>query len=1429
MEGEDNNAQVAATTERGARDVGGPCIDRQPDTAVPRAGLDPTAGRGGRGGLGAPAAAGIRVLKRNMKRNGSRGCVTRKTRFGSRERDWLKGDTQRGCVCLYGGTADPQPPASGPQASSTPQTDLQLVLCSTSTTVEELCAQRDGHGLYVQLHGDLVRRLGPSESPLQMVYDYLSAMGYKDPARVQQEAANSDLSCLIRFYSERPVNADRQERTLLKGIFSVRKGKSQLHKWAERQVILCGTCLIVASVKDSLTGKMHILPLVGGKVEEVKRRQHCLMFSSAGSQAQTYFVNFDSLADSQRWHRQASKVVSQTVSLVDLSCYSLEAMPEYLLYSQDVTHLNLRHNFMSLKGPGGLLSLPRFSQLKSLNLSNNRLGAFPECVCDILTLTELNVSCNSLQTIPAQIGNLQSLQTLSLDGNHLSSLPEELGGMSQLNSLGLSFNNFPNIPAVLERLSAVDKLAMAGNRMESLELCTLAKMSHLKNIDLRLNGLRRLQSGSFEAVSQVTQLDVRDNCLDSLDLSSVCNLETLHCQRNQLGTLTLGGFTLRVLHAGSNRLTTVNIYPVPNQLTHMDLSQNLLEYLPDWVCDSRKIEMLDISHNLLSELPSRLLNSLSLRKLLVGNNRLQRVPVLLDHVPLEALDLQHNKLDELSESLFYKALNLKYLNLSANTLENIPPSSQSEESLSTLQELYLTRNNLNENCGAVLVGHQNLRVLHIAYNNLLSFPASKLSKLEQLEELNLSGNKLKTIPSTVSSCKRLHTLVAHSNHIAVFPEILNLPEIKLVDLSCNELTEIQLPDSLPATLQELDLTGNSSLMLEHKTLNLFSHITTLKLDQKSTAATGDSVTVSTPWTHGYSEMSGQRNKLCVSVLAVDRFGDGVEACYGIFDGDRNEEVPRLLQCTMGDVLCEEVQHSSVDNVYMCNTFLTSHRKLGMAGQKLGASALLCYIHHEPSDPGGSFSLTVANVGTCQAVLCRDGRPVPLSKVYSLENCTEEMERVKRNKAIITEDNKVSGVTCCSRLLGCSYLSPWVLPKPWVNTTPLCAQDDFLILGNRALFERVSYQEAVRTVQAVRDPRAAAKKLCSIAQSYGCRDNIEAVVVSLQISEDGCTCEPPISTSELRGPPAVPASLTTGPTDPATLSSSSGIVSEFSSETSASEVCSEAGSTASDEHPSSGATSRSERRCSLHPAATLCGIMVPGSAVAGPHVGQFQQPPPSGATFSSNKSDNGLDSDDEAPLEGVISNGSKLEVEVDIHCCAFQLRPGAPESPKDLRFERQGGHYPNGKMRRQNSVVVSATNGCLLAVCGREIADLKKSPSTSSLFGKKLCNGSVVAPEDSHNVIEVALEAPKKKSGYFTAPAQQDPEDQLIVPPSLEQEVREQLRGQSPLVSGPSLPSTPPSLKEPVWDNPHPPAFASNLVSGPGPVPILQHEVYDTAL
>lgn len=154
---------------------------------------------------------------------------------------------------------------------------------------------------------------------------------------------------------------------------------------------------------------------------------------------------------------------------------------------------------------------------------------------------------------------------------------------------------------------------------------------YISCVPYRLNGLKSVTNESLEVVNQVTLLDIRDNRLQLLDLSSVSNLETLYCQRNQLGTLTLSGFTLRLLNASSNceshrcnyhccrwlllhyifmcifsrlsllicsslkhsyrpsrflapdyclylptGLTSVSIYPVPNQLTHMDLSQWVL-------------------------------------------------------------------------------------------------------------------------------------------------------------------------------------------------------------------------------------------------------------------------------------------------------------------------------------------------------------------------------------------------------------------------------------------------------------------------------------------------------------------------------------------------------------------------------------------------------------------------------------------------------------------------------------------------------------------------------------------------------------------------------------------------------------------------------------------------------------------------------------
>ncbi|KAM3619775.1 uncharacterized protein V6R79_013409 [Siganus canaliculatus] len=1211
--------------------------------------------------------------------------------------------------------------------------------------------------LYVQLHGGAVRRLGDDERPLEILNQYLTNLGFEDPWRVQGEGMNPEIGCLISFYFGKPRSVGGSERVQLSGVFNVRKGKLALpvNRWSKRQVTLSGTCLIVSSVKHAHTGKMHILPLIGGKVEEVRRHSHCLAFSSSGPQSQTYYISYDSYTEHLRWHRTASKIASQRVNSVDLSCCSLEELPAQLFYSHDLTHLNLKNNFMSLQK--GVPALSRFCKLRSLSLSNNALSDFPLALCDISTLTELNLSGNRLSALPADVGSMLNLQTLLLDGNFLSSLPVELGSLEGLTYLGLSFNSFSCVPPVLEKLRGLERLCLAGNQLSVLDVAGLQWLP-ARHVDLRLNRLQELTMGDSEQLLHIVQLDLRDTGLQELDLRPLCRLELLRCDRNALSLLRVGGHALKSLHAAHNELKLLEVQPVPENLTVLDLSWNQLGGVPEWVCDSCKLEVLDINHNCVTELPPRLLSSGSLRKLLAGWNEVCRLVERLERSQLEVLDLQHNHLMELPHNLFMKAQSLRYLNVSANKLESLPAASLSEDSFSSLEELYVTNNSLTDKCVPLLTGHGHLRVLHLAYNQLQTFIASKLARLEQLEELDLSGNRLRAVPTTILSCQRLHTLSAHSNCINAFPEVLQLPEIKCVDLSCNELTEVTLPETLPSKLLELDLTGNPRLNLDHKSLELLNNIKCFRVDPSHSApCVNERHGAPAVWSHGYTEASGVKNKLCVAALALDSFCGIREALYGVFDGDRNVEVPYLLQCTMGDVLAEELHRGHRQEDYMTNTFLTMQRKLGTAGQRMGGSAALCHIKHDPVAPGehgGCFTLKAANVGRCQAVLCREGKAVQLSSTHTVKE-EAEYQRVRQHNAIITEDNKVSGVTDSTRIMGYSFLCPSVTPRPHVSTVTLTPQDEFFLLGSRGLWDFLSPGEAVEAVRNVPDALAAAKKLVTLAQSYGCSDSISAVVVQLSITEDCCCfCEPP-------PPPPSPGLGAHASTHPYSVGSggdgsilppvSSGTVSELSSEFSTSEMSSEVGSTASSEDPPPQA----------EPLASH--LSLPGrTAVRRPACGGgssgFQR------QFSGALSDNGVDSEDEEPIAGVFSNGSRVEVEADVHC--LRRHGGALHETQSTNLP-PGGEPSPLPFSSPSPSPVPPSSPCL----GQD--------SLSGTLGRRArANGSVARQGRNQDLIEEAADAPvRKQGGYFNAPAQPDPDDQLIIPPELEEEVRQIIQQQ----------------------------------------------------
>lgn len=72
----------------------------------------------------------------------------------------------------------------------------------------------------------------------------------------------------------------------------------------------------------------------------------------------------------------------------------------------------------------------------------------------------------------------------------------------------------------------------------------------------RLNQLQKATVADVEQLAHIVHLDLRDTGLDELDVSSLCKLELLRCDRNTLALLRVCGHALKSLHAAHNRTTT---------------------------------------------------------------------------------------------------------------------------------------------------------------------------------------------------------------------------------------------------------------------------------------------------------------------------------------------------------------------------------------------------------------------------------------------------------------------------------------------------------------------------------------------------------------------------------------------------------------------------------------------------------------------------------------------------------------------------------------------------------------------------------------------------------------------------------------------------------------------------------------------------------
>lgn len=110
------------------------------------------------------------------------------------------------------------------------------------------------------------------------------------------------------------------------------------------------------------------------------------------------------------------KVESDNLLTINLSGQGLTKTPDYVFGKKDT---------------------------QELNLSNNKLsGALQAEVRHLTNLRVLNLSNNKFTGVPAEVGQLKKLEILDLSNNNLTGLPYELGNLSNLRVLNLRGNNY---------------------------------------------------------------------------------------------------------------------------------------------------------------------------------------------------------------------------------------------------------------------------------------------------------------------------------------------------------------------------------------------------------------------------------------------------------------------------------------------------------------------------------------------------------------------------------------------------------------------------------------------------------------------------------------------------------------------------------------------------------------------------------------------------------------------------------------------------------------------------------------------------------------------------------------------------------------------------------------------------------------------------
>lgn len=517
----------------------------------------------------------------------------------------------------------------------------------------------------------------------------------------------------------------------------------------------------------------------------------------------------------------------------------------------------------------------------------------------------------------------------------------------------------------------------------------------------------------------------------------------------------------------------------------------------------------------MTELPDTITQMLNLKEVKLFNNFLTKLPPLPPNV--EILELQFNNFTSFRGIITEKNTKLGKLNLSNNQIVEIDDSF----SYYPLISIDLSRNKIQklpDKWPKTLTG------LNLGFNQITDI--SNII-IPSLEELYLSGNKIKVLTRNLIIMKRLKSLSISCNEISHieelkeedlnesshleklymgFNKIKEFPEnffkqyknIGLLDFSYNQISK--LPKDLESmSFGHLHMNGNLlneeclEELSELQCLNLYISDNLFKneLDPDEIDFEEAIFEENKSLASGHAEMCGLRPTFEDSCVLQEKFNHD-KHIYAVFDGHGGSLGAKKAAETLISVYKSYDKNNTKEA--LISTFKELETIVCEASFKNieGTTATVVLV-----DKDQVFS---ANLGDSRSVLISKDSVKQISYEHKGYD-REEHQRIKSVGGFITENDRVQGIICVPRSLGDKGLKKYLSSEPYISESKITDDDQYIVIACDGVWDMLSNEDVKNLINPEFDSARNSRMIRDCAFALGSTDNISCVVINLKLLKE----------------------------------------------------------------------------------------------------------------------------------------------------------------------------------------------------------------------------------------------------------------------------------------------------------------------------------------